>query len=135
MYRGQRIVLAISITLVNAAAESHPWTDGADWNDKETYHLELLAARQVFANLDAAPDLARVDALLKNRTPENNTPLSTREAEVLKCIASGATNREIATTLGISEKTVARHVSNIFVKLDLPSRAAATAYAFRKSLA
>lgn len=103
-------------------------------NDKDTCDLELVAARQAFANLGAAPDLARVETLLKNRTPENDTPLSPRETEVLKCIASGATNREIANTLNISEKTVARHVSNIFVKLDLPSRAAATAYAFRNGL-
>ena len=92
-------------------------------NNKETCHLELQAARQIFAQLGAAPDLARVEALLKNPVPKNDSPLSAREAEVLKCIASGATNREIALTLGISEKTVARHVSNIFVKLDLPSRA------------
>lgn len=103
-------------------------------NDQDTYRLELEAARKVFAELGAAPDLKRVDALLENREGRDS-PLSAREVEVLKCIASGATNREIAATLGISEKTVARHVSNIFLKLDLPSRAAATAYAFRNGLA
>ena len=51
--------------------------------------------------------------------------------EVLRLVASGRTNRAIAGELGISEKTVARHVSNIFTKLDLPSGAAATAYAFQ----
>jgi DNA-binding NarL/FixJ family response regulator len=58
-------------------------------------------------------------------------PLTEREIEVLRLIASGMTNRGIGTKLGISEKTVARHVSNIFTKLDLTSRAAATAYAFQ----
>lgn len=104
-------------------------------HDQDTCDLELLAARQAFASLGAAPDLARAEALLQHRAPGNNTPLSVREIEVLKCLASGATNREIASALHISEKTVARHVSNIFTKLDLPSRSAATAYAFRKGLA
>jgi DNA-binding NarL/FixJ family response regulator len=54
--------------------------------------------------------------------------------EVLKLVAAGITNRKIAGTLGISEKTVARHLSNIFVKLDLTSRSAATAYAYERGL-
>jgi DNA-binding CsgD family transcriptional regulator/tetratricopeptide (TPR) repeat protein len=102
--------------------------------DQDTCRLELEAARKVFAELGATPDLKRVDTLLGNRGG-GDSPLSTREVEVLKCIASGGTNREIAATLGISEKTVARHISNIFLKLDLTSRAAATAYAFRNGLA
>jgi DNA-binding NarL/FixJ family response regulator len=60
--------------------------------------------------------------------------LTAREMEVLRLIAGGKTNRAIATELGISEKTVARHVSNIFTKLDLSTRAAATAYAFTHHL-
>jgi DNA-binding NarL/FixJ family response regulator len=55
--------------------------------------------------------------------------------QVLKLIARGLTNRSIADALGISEKTVARHVSNIFAKIDVSSRAAATAYAFEHRLA
>ena len=55
--------------------------------------------------------------------------------EVLKLVASGMTNREIASNLHISEKTVARHISNIFTKLDLSSRAAATAYAYQRGIA
>ena len=61
-------------------------------------------------------------------------PLTDRELEVLQLVASGATNREVANRLHISEKTVARHISNIFNKLDLSSRAAATAYAFQHGL-
>jgi DNA-binding NarL/FixJ family response regulator len=60
--------------------------------------------------------------------------LSSRELQVLRLVASGTTNRGIAGKLGISEKTVARHVSNIFNKLDLTSRAAATAYAYQHGL-
>ena len=62
--------------------------------------------------------------------PRASERLTGREVEVLRLVATGATNRAIAARLSISEKTVARHVSNIFTKLDLSSRAAATAYAY-----
>ena len=62
------------------------------------------------------------------------TGLTGRELEVLRRLATGASNRVIAGTLGISEKTVARHVSNIFVKLHLSSRSAATAFAYEHKL-
>ncbi|HEX5097666.1 MAG TPA: LuxR C-terminal-related transcriptional regulator, partial [Acidimicrobiia bacterium] len=61
-------------------------------------------------------------------------PLTDRECEVLRLVATGKTNREIASELAISEHTVARHLQNIFLKLDLPSRAAATAYAYEHDL-
>jgi DNA-binding NarL/FixJ family response regulator len=61
-------------------------------------------------------------------------PLTGREVEVLRLVATGATNRAIAAELFLSEKTVARHLSNIFTKLDVSSRAAATAYAFQHGL-
>ena len=60
--------------------------------------------------------------------------LSARELEVLQALATGKTNRAIADELCISEKTVARHISNIFNKLGLSSRAAATAYAYEHHL-
>ena len=60
--------------------------------------------------------------------------MTAREVEVLRLVASGLTNRAIAGELYLSEKTVARHLSNIFAKLDLPSRAAATAYAYQHRL-
>ena len=102
--------------------------------DNGTSEMELAAARQVFTDLGATTDIERLRALSPKVEASSNGSLSTREVQVLKQIASGATNREIAEKLGISEKTVARHKSNIFVKLDLNTRAAATAYAFRNAL-
>jgi DNA-binding CsgD family transcriptional regulator len=103
--------------------------------DFDTGDLELAAARDVFSSLGAIADLERVRTLSRQETAGAGGPLSVREVEVLRLIASGATNRRIGAKLGISEKTVARHVSNIFVKLDLSSRAAATAYAYQHHLA
>jgi DNA-binding CsgD family transcriptional regulator len=102
--------------------------------DRVTADLELDAARDAFATLGAAPDLARVDAL---RGPAEHRPhagLTDREQEVLRAVAAGRTNREIAGELTISEHTVARHVQNIFTKIDVRSRAAATAYAYENHL-
>jgi len=105
--------------------------------DSDTARLELAAARQVFDDLGARPDVARADALLgelaRDDQPSPNT-LTDREVEVLGQVATGRTNRAVADALGISEKTVARHVANIFVKLGVSTRAAATAYAHRKGL-
>jgi len=102
--------------------------------DVGSARLELDAARAVFESLWAAPDLARARDIAE--APASPAPggLTARERQVLTLIASGRTNRAIARELGISEKTVARHVSNIFDKLDLSSRTAATAYAFRHRL-
>jgi len=72
--------------------------------------------------------------ILRFKTPSGAAGLTAREIEVLRLLATGKTNRSIAAELAISEKTVARHVSNIFTKLDLSSRAAATAYAFQHNL-
>jgi DNA-binding NarL/FixJ family response regulator len=101
----------------------------------DTANLELAAAREIFQKLGASPDVERVDALLSGKAPTHSGPLTAREVEVLKLVASGMTNREIAGNLHISEKTVARHVSNIFIKLDLTSRAAATAYFYQRGIA
>jgi DNA-binding CsgD family transcriptional regulator len=88
----------------------------------------------VFQRIGATPDLKRLEALqAAPAAPPGG--LTSREVEVLRLIAQGKSNRAIAEALDISEKTVARHVSNIFTKLDLPSRAAATAYAFTHGLA
>jgi DNA-binding NarL/FixJ family response regulator len=96
--------------------------------------LEATRAREIFQKLGAAPDVVVAETLLNPATAQTGGPLTDRELQVLKLIASGATNRSIAGKLKISEKTVARHVSNIFNKLDLPSRAAATAYVYQKGL-
>ena len=74
------------------------------------------------------------DALKAALESPEATPLTRREEEVLRLLAKGATNRFIAQDLGISEKTAARHVSNIFLKLDLPNRSAATAWAHEHKL-
>jgi DNA-binding CsgD family transcriptional regulator len=101
--------------------------------DEGTARLELEAARAVFEDLAARPDLRRVDALMRDAGDDAHG-LSRRELEVLRLVAAGRTNREIAATLVLSEHTVARHVQNIFRKLRVSSRTAATAFAFEHDL-
>ncbi len=105
-------------------------------DDREGANLEFEAAQETFEHLGAAPDASRVAALAAAAAPPETTQggLTGREVEVLRLVATGRTNRAIAAALRISEKTVARHLSNIFTKLDLPSRAAATAYAYEHKL-
>ena len=98
--------------------------------DKETAEREIAAARRVFEALGAAPALADLDGA---GGPSHG--LSPRELEVLRHLAGGRTNREIADQLGISERTVDRHVSNLYTKLDVSTRAAATAWAYEHDLA
>jgi DNA-binding NarL/FixJ family response regulator len=101
--------------------------------DDASAQLELDAARLVFEELGAAPDLARVGALARTRKGAGG--LTARELEVLQLIASGKSNRAIARHLVISEKTVARHISNILTKLGLSSRTEAAAFAYTHGLA
>jgi len=96
--------------------------------------LELDAARKVFVELGAEPDLTRLTKPAGKVHPERPDGLTARELEVLGLVASGKTNKAIAHELFLSEKTVDRHVSNIFLKLGVSSRAAATAYAFTHKL-
>ena len=107
--------------------------------DEDAAELEFDAARWAFEQLEAAPDVARTAALsrTKPRSATRNaaTVLTERELEVLRLISAGDTNRAIGSKLAISEKTVARHVSNIFTKLGVNTRAAATAYAYQHGLA
>ena len=100
--------------------------------DEDSASLELSAAREVFERLSAAPDLERLDRLEGGSSDAHG--LSTREVEVLRLVAAGKTNREIAATLVVSEHTVARHLQNIFAKLGVTSRTAATAFAFQHDL-
>lgn len=99
--------------------------------DEDCAALELDAAGQIFARLGAAPDVRRVEGL---RAGERRSVLSPRELDVVRLIAQGRTNHAIAAELVLSEKTVARHVSNIFAKLDLGSRTAVAAYAYEHGL-
>jgi DNA-binding CsgD family transcriptional regulator len=103
--------------------------------DEEGAEMELDAAGSAFEGLGAAPDAGRVVDLSQVGAPRAAGGLTAREVQVLSLIATGKTNRAIATELVISEKTVASHVSHIFTKLDLTSRAAATAYAYEHDLA
>ena len=100
--------------------------------DGESAAAELAAAARVLAALGATPAAQEVDRLLAPGPLPGG--LTAREAEVLRLVASGRSNPEIAATLFLSEKTVARHLSNIFTKLDVPSRTAAAAYAFDHGL-
>jgi DNA-binding CsgD family transcriptional regulator len=94
--------------------------------------VETEAAREVFERLGAVSDLAGLE--IGSDTAALPGGLSVREAEVLRLVAAGLTNRAIADSLTISERTVDRHVSNIFAKLDVSTRAAATAFAYEKHL-
>lgn len=96
--------------------------------------LELGAARETFEKLGAVVDLACIKALSDNAEGTHGSLLTEREMEVLRLVASGLTNRRIAAKLHISEKTVARHLSNIFNKLNIGSRTAATAYVYEHRL-
>jgi DNA-binding CsgD family transcriptional regulator len=102
--------------------------------DQEGSELELDAARGVFQQLGAVPDLARVQALSQTKAAKKAGGLTAREVQLLRLVAAGKTNRAIAAELVLSERTVDRHVSNIFAKLGVSSRAAATAYAYEHQL-
>ena len=104
--------------------------------DEEGAVFEIGTAKTAFEQLGAAPDAARAAAALRGGDAEAlPAGLSGREAEVLREVASGKTNREIAASLVISEHTVARHLQNIFAKTGVSSRSAATAFAFEHGLA
>ena len=102
--------------------------------DEEAAAMELDAARTVFAQLGAAPDLARLETLGGQEAASRRHGLTERELQVLRLVATGTTNHAIASQLFVAEKTVDRHVSNIFTKLGVSSRAAATAYAYQHRL-
>jgi DNA-binding NarL/FixJ family response regulator len=103
--------------------------------DEDGAEMELDAARWAFQQLGAVPDVARMDALSRKAAAEATCGLTAREVEVVRLVAAGKTNRSIAADLVLSEKTVARHLSNIFGKLGVNSRTAAAAYAFEHQLA
>lgn len=112
--------------LVGAACRTLGDEDGAT--------LELEAARDAFDELGAATDLAHLASLIGEDSDGEIQGLSERELEVLRLVSSGSSNREIAAELVISEHTVARHMQNIFSKLGVSSRTAASAFAFEHDL-
>ncbi|GAB3772756.1 DNA-binding NarL/FixJ family response regulator [Nocardioides ginsengisegetis] len=101
--------------------------------DGSSASLELTVARRTFEALGTRPALEQVDSLLVPASLPGG--LTAREVEVLRLVATGRSNTQIAAELVLSDKTVARHLSNIFGKLDVGSRTAAAAYAFEHGLA
>jgi len=102
--------------------------------DDDAGTMEREAARDAFAGLGAAPDIASIDAQAGRAGSREPYGLTARELEVLRLVAEGQTNKSIAAELVLSERTVERHVSNIFAKLDVSSRAAATAFAYEHKI-
>jgi DNA-binding NarL/FixJ family response regulator len=102
--------------------------------DTDSAEIEFDAVVPVFQKLGAAPDAEQLRQLIDS--PERSYPsgLTAREVQILSLVATGRTNREISSTLMISEHTVARHLQNIFSKLGVSSRTAATAFALDQSL-
>lgn len=105
-----------------------------DLGDEDTARLELEAARETFARLGAVTDLARIEGPAGLGNAVDSHGLSNRELEVLSMLCAGKTNREIAADLVLSVRTVDRHVSNLYAKLGVSSRAAATTYAHEHGL-
>jgi DNA-binding NarL/FixJ family response regulator len=101
--------------------------------DEDGARLEEEAARRVFVRLGALPDLDALAALDADVEADRRR-LSKRELEVLRLLATGKINKDIARELGLSTRTVDRHVSNIFAKIGVATRAAATAYAYENHL-
>jgi DNA-binding CsgD family transcriptional regulator len=112
--------------LIGLACRALGDEDGAD--------LEIDAARSVFDRLGAAPDLARIGRLTKAVASGRTHRLTAREVQVLRLVSVGKTNATIAAELFLSERTIERHLSNIFTKLDLSTRTAATAWAYEHGL-
>jgi DNA-binding CsgD family transcriptional regulator len=102
--------------------------------DEDSATLEIAAAQWTFKELNAMPDLNRANKLLKQNKSDNLFGLSKRELDVLRLVAAGDTNKSIASQLYISERTVERHLSNIFNKLDVKSRTAAGNFAHQHKL-
>jgi DNA-binding CsgD family transcriptional regulator len=98
--------------------------------DDDSAHLELTAARRTLADLGAGPAVAAFPP----DEEEERYGLSERELEVLRLVATGLTNREVAESLTIAVRTVDRHVANIFTKLGVPSRTAATRFAYEHGM-
>jgi DNA-binding CsgD family transcriptional regulator len=124
VYREQRHRYALAL-VHEALAQAHRAAGDHDRADAAT-----ATALAVYTRLGAAPDVARLTS-----RADRPCGLTDREAEVLAKVAAGATNREVASALGISEKTVGRHLANIFTKVGVGTRTAAAAWARANRLA
>ncbi|CAN5495522.1 hypothetical protein BH23BAC1_BH23BAC1_47090 [soil metagenome] len=102
--------------------------------DEDSAAMEMAAAQWTFRELNAIPDLTRTNSLIKADTGGDLHGLTLREHQVLRLVAAGDTNKSIASKLFISERTVERHMSNIFNKLDVTSRTAASTYALKHKI-
>ena len=102
--------------------------------DETSAEAELQAAAATFTRLEATPDLERIETIATAPDLAAEHGLTARELEVLRHVAAGRSNRQIAAELVISEHTVARHLQNIFAKLGVPSRTAAASFAFEHGL-
>lgn len=103
-------------------------------DDDDAAALEFAAARAAFERLEARPDLTRLAVPHRPARSNGKTPLTARELHVLRLVATGRTNKEIAEELRLSLRTIDRHLTNILTKLDVRSRTAATTYAFDHKL-
>ncbi|MCB0668444.1 MAG: hypothetical protein KDC80_21615 [Saprospiraceae bacterium] len=103
-------------------------------NDRDNAQIELAAAKWIFEQIGAIPDLQRVNNLLQEKKLFHSHGLTLRELQVLRLVVSGKTNKSVAKELFISERTVDRHVSNIFTKLNLSSRVEATSFAINSGI-
>jgi DNA-binding CsgD family transcriptional regulator len=106
----------------------------AEMGDTDGSEIQLEEARDAFTEMDAGPDAEKVSMLLSRSAARAPFGLTGREVEVLVRLTSGATNRSIAEDLVLSERTIDRHVSNIFTKLGVNTRSAATAAAIRNEI-
>jgi DNA-binding CsgD family transcriptional regulator len=122
---------SLHLPYCEARAQTVRGAAAAALGERDVADLDLAAALATFSRLGAEPDARRVQAMLGEAPP---SPLSNRETEVLRLVARGGTNKEIAAELVLSEHTVARHLSNIYTKLGVGSRSAATAFAYEHSL-
>jgi ATP/maltotriose-dependent transcriptional regulator MalT len=140
--RSMRDWLDLDAPYEAARAREHAGRALRALGDEDSATLEIEAARATYRALGARTDLDRLSGQPRPARSDprpdagmrSDLPLTGREVEVLRLVATGATNRMIATKLVLSEKTVARHLSNVFAKIEVPSRAAATAYAYQHGL-
>lgn len=102
--------------------------------DDDGAEMEIEAARDLFGRLGAVPGLEAVDRLRGTTKAATDSGLTPRELDVLALVAEGCTNQQIAEALVVSPHTVRRHLQNVFRKLGVPSRAAATAFALQHDL-